>query len=429
MVEDQFIENNTVHFEATGSLEEDFAISVRSSSATIRGNKITCKGAASGMQLISGPPTHVINNIIIVESQAMCGLLTDAGYGVITGNTITGGKIGYSSRSGAVLFENNTITGSHWGFFSKGFEEVKNNTITNCTGHGMVLAGLRGPISGNTITNNDSTGIWVLSSVDLGGGINNGIGKNIIRDNGYYDMRISINAVTPDTLFINNNVWDHETISDILKYDILNESTGGKLLLDFNSIIAKPFAVQLFSPVNQSFLTSRPAQLVWQTLENADTYQVQVSADEFFTTLLFDSLLTDVAFLIEDLPNQTDYYWRVRAVNLAGEGEWSTSRKFSTLITGLQETVIGKNEIVLYPNPTKGKFSARLNDTVGQVQCSQLRVEWIEVVDLNGRVLENVKLLTENDSPEFDISHLEPGIYFCRIKTSNSVFVSKLILK
>ena len=30
---------------------------------------------------------------------------------------------------------------------------------------------------------------------------------------------------------------------------------------------------------------------------------------------------------------------------------------------------------------------------------------------------------------EFDISHLNPGIYLCRIKTENSVFVSKLILK
>jgi hypothetical protein len=177
MVEDQFIENNTIYFEATGDPDEDFAIIAKSSSVTIRGNKITCKGAASGMQLKSGGPTNVTDNVITVEPGADYGIETKAGYGVVTGNKITGGKIGYFSKSGAVLFENNTISGSHWGFFSQGAEVVKNNTISNCTGHGMVLDGLRGPISGNTITNNDSTGIWVIREVDLGGGVHNGVGK------------------------------------------------------------------------------------------------------------------------------------------------------------------------------------------------------------------------------------------------------------
>jgi hypothetical protein len=406
--------------EATGDPDEDFAIIEKSSSVTIRGNKIICKGAASGLQFKSGGPTNVINNEITVEPGAEFGIETKAGYGVVTGNKITGGKIGYYSKSNAVLFENNIINGSHWGFYSKGLEEVKNNTISNCTGHGMVLAGLRGPISGNTITNNDSTGIWVLYSVDLGGGVHNGVGKNIIRGNGYYDMRISINAVTPDTLFINNNVWDHETIEDILEYDILNESTGGNLLLDFNSIIAKPAVVQLSSPVNLAVLISRPARLVWQMVETADSYRLQISTDEFFGTIFFDTLLAAANFSLQDLPNQTDFYWRVQAVNSAGEGEWSETRKFSTVITGLQETEIAKDGIVLYPNPTTGKF---------KVQRSQFIVYRVEVVDLNGRVLEKFNQLPESDSPEFDISHLRPGIYFVRLYYENQTAIKKIVKK
>lgn len=419
MVEDQFIENNTIHFEATGNPDEDFAIVAKSRSVTIRGNKITCKGVASGMQLKSGGPTNVIDNIISVEPVGDFGIDTKAGYGVVTGNQITGGKIGYNSSAGTVLFSDNIITGSHWGFYSKGTEEVKNNTITNCTGHGMVLDGLRGPVSGNTVTGNDSTGIWVIREVDLGGGVHNGVGKNIIRGNGYYDMRISINAVTPDTLFINNNVWDHETIADVLEYDILNESTGGNLLLDFNSIIALPQVVQLTSPANLAVLTSHAAQFVWQAVETAENYRFQLSDDEDFGTLLYDTLVTTVSFSSGDLLNLSDFYWRVRAVNLAGEGEWSETRKFSTFITGLNETTDESNGLATYPNPTAGKF---------RVLCSGFRIERIEVVDLNGRILENYELSSEIDDIEFDISHLKPGVYLCRINTDHSLFISKIIL-
>jgi hypothetical protein len=417
MVEDQFIENNTIYFEGTGDPDEDFAIIAKSRSVTIRNNKIICKGAASGMQLKSGRPTNVIDNIISVEPVADFGIETEAGYGVVTGNKISGGKIGYYSKSGAVLFENNIITGSHWGFYSQGLEEVKNNTISNCTGHGMVLNGLRGPISGNTVTDNDSTGIWVIRVVDLGGGVQNGVGKNIIQRNGYYDMRISINSVTPDTLFINNNIWDHEIITDILKYDILNESTGGKLLLGFNSILAKPAVVQLVSPTNLAVLTNHSAQFVWQTVENADSYRLQISTGEVFETLFFDTLLTTVTYSIQDLPNQSDFYWRVLASNLAGEGEWSPSRKFSTLITGLQETEIGKDGIVLYPNPTTGKF---------RVLSSEFRVERVEVADLNGKIL---KTQQAHNEMSFDIGRLQPGVYVIKIFTRDTIYSRLVLLK
>lgn len=170
MIEDQFIENNIIFFEATGDPDEDFALIARSHSVTIRGNTITCKGPASGILLASGAPAIVTDNIIYVDPAADFGIKNTAGYGVVAGNQVTGGKTGYYSRSGTVLFENNVITGSHWGFYGDGGnEEVKSNSITGCTGHGMVLNGLRGPVSGNTVTGNDSTGILVLRKTDLEG--------------------------------------------------------------------------------------------------------------------------------------------------------------------------------------------------------------------------------------------------------------------
>jgi len=49
----------------------------------------------------------------------------------------------------------------------------------------------------------------------------------------------------------------------------------------------------------------------------------------------------------------------VQAVDLDGVGEWSPSWKFSTLKTGLYAIEIGRNGIIVYPNPTTGKFRVR----------------------------------------------------------------------
>ncbi len=420
MVEDQFIENNTIFFEASGDPDEDYAIAAVSRSVTIRGNKITCKGPAGGILTKSGAPTHIMDNHISVEKDAEFGIFNYAGYGLVTGNIISGGKIGYYSKAGTVLFEGNTITGSHWGFYSQGAEEVKNNTITHCTGHGMVLDGLRGPVTGNTVTGNDSTGIWVIREVDLGGGAHNGAGRNIIRGNSYYDMRISVSAVTPDTLFINNNVWDHETIGDILQYDILNESAGGNLLLWFTSVIAKPATVQLDSPDDLAVLTTYPALLSWQAAPSAEAYRLQVSAASGFETPLLDTLVDATAYTIGSLPNQADFHWRVQAVNPAGEGNWSETRQFSTQITGVHETPVEKEGVMVYPNPTTGKFT---------IHGSGFTVQRVEVMDLSGKVVESFPLQTAASGREFDISRLPAGLYFIKMMAGERVLVRKIIVK
>jgi hypothetical protein len=79
---------------------------------------------------------------------------------------------------------------------------------------------------------------------------------------------------------------------------------------------------------------------------------------------------------------------------------------------------LNEKEFEIYPNPTTGKF---------RVQSSQFRVETVEVVDLNGKVLENFKLLPETGNPEFDIGHLKPGVYFIRLCNHNQTVIGKVV--
>jgi hypothetical protein len=78
------------------------------------------------------------------------------------------------------------------------------------------------------------------------------------------------------------------------------------------------------------------------------------------------------------------------------------------------------NELVVYPNPTHGNF---------QISASKFQNKkyQIEVVDLNGRVLEKFNQLPESDSREFDIGHLKPGVYFIRLCYENQTAIKKIV--
>lgn len=231
-VESHFIENNKISNSGLSNMT-DAVVTVSSVSVTILNNLIHCTGQGSGILTSSDSPTNIIGNTILLNNgspiQGTFGIKTSAGYGVVRENTIQGAGVGYHSHSFAELFESNTIRQCNIGFYSRGAEEVKNNLIENCTSDGMVLYGIRGPISGNEIRSNGGAGIRLLQNVDLGGGPDSCPGNNTIQGNADFDLYVAIPPQThPFTVFADHNIWDHSDSADIAAYDIYipNELQG-----------------------------------------------------------------------------------------------------------------------------------------------------------------------------------------------------------
>jgi hypothetical protein len=241
-VEDEFIENNTItaNENSPAFIDEDYkaGITVKSRSATIRNNVITCTGHVSGIRSSAGAPLHIINNKITLDEvqaadpdpyEGTSGIFNYSGWGYVTGNKIHGGNMGYYSKAGTVEFANNEIEKSYTGFYSMGAEVVHHNIITNCKGNGMLLDGLRGPLYFNTIKNNAGSGIRILRvPIDLGGGKDNSPGLNEITGNGNFDLFIEKTSIQFPVLYARYNVWDHTDTLEILQYDIRdgNDSIG-----------------------------------------------------------------------------------------------------------------------------------------------------------------------------------------------------------
>ena len=358
--EDAIIENNIIHYEYDGgSNSAKSVINVSATSISIKNNIITGKGRISGIVLSSGPPTNIIGNTISLDTDSIqedptCAIFTISGEGVVTGNKIYGAYYGYFSASGAKIFANNEIDHVHHGFFSVGLEEVANNTIKNCTGHGLILAGMKGPVHDNIIVNNDSAGIYMMYNLNPESKI---IERNIIKNNGWYDLVIAQNSNEKDTVFARNNVWDHQTLGDILQYDILNFYPEN-IVVEADSFIIPPDAPNLSLPENASVETDTSLNLSWQESTGAEIYKLQISETPDFNTIFLeqDSIST-LNFTVGNLDYNTTYYWHCLATNLAGESDWSETWQFQTKIATRVTEMQSPALLKVYPNPTSGKIT------------------------------------------------------------------------
>lgn len=91
----------------------------------------------------------------------------------------------------------------------------------------------------------------------------------------------------------------------------------------------------LSSPALGSSGIGQNPQLEWQTVKNADYCRLQVALDKGFGTVVVDTLVSVISGMCKIkegiLENNTQYYWRTCAVNIAGAGQWTQMWTFSVL--------------------------------------------------------------------------------------------------
>lgn len=89
-------------------------------------------------------------------------------------------------------------------------------------------------------------------------------------------------------------------------------------------------APNLVSPSNDTTNAPLEIALRWAAVQDAESYVVQVSEREDFTTIV-DSVTTGVlVFLPRNLEANRTYYWHVRAQNKKKFSPWSGTRRFAT---------------------------------------------------------------------------------------------------
>ncbi|OYV86966.1 MAG: hypothetical protein B7Z63_03175, partial [Ignavibacteriae bacterium 37-53-5] len=131
-----------------------------------------------------------------------------------------------------------------------------------------------------------------------------------------------------------------------------------------------PGAPVLLAPASGDTLSGKDSALVWGSSFNANSYELQISEDAAFTSIVVDTAgLTDTFFVPHSLSSNSKYYWRVRSANGKGTSLFSAAWYFFNFSPSIQLTVVSSfpanNSMNVATRTTLSiTFSAPLDTTV-----------------------------------------------------------------
>lgn len=88
----------------------------------------------------------------------------------------------------------------------------------------------------------------------------------------------------------------------------------------------------LLLPDSSSFNNSLTLTLSWEPISGANSYKVQLSTTPNFSQIDFDLTSNSTSREIVGLSHNTKYYWRVAGVGSDGDGDWSGTWNFTTIL-------------------------------------------------------------------------------------------------
>jgi Leucine-rich repeat (LRR) protein len=144
--------------------------------------------------------------------------------------------------------------------------------------------------------------------------------------------------------------------------------------------------VQLLSPPNNAQSIPLTATLRWTTLATVSGYEVQISTNANFTTILWQSSVNlPFASSVAVPPSAglvalTSYSWRVRAVSEGLAGAWSVGFRFTTLPAGqpLNVETVDMGRVVVNRTSKSAELRLRnLSNVAIQIQSVQVQTAQI----------------------------------------------------
>lgn len=176
-------------------------------------------------------------------------------------------------------------------------------------------------------------------------------------------------------------------------------------------------AVELISPINGADDLPVTVDFNWEEAldENAE-YNFQLALDSDFTSLQTEMTLAENQVTVPNLIPETQYFWRVRANTLCGEGDFSETYIFTTaMVVGINDNLI--DGLVIYPNPTTSIINIEATNPVDSV----------EVFNMLGQSL--VQNKGRDSNINLDVSNLSAGTYLLKIISENKVTLKRFVKK
>jgi uncharacterized protein (TIGR02145 family) len=148
------------------------------------------------------------------------------------------------------------------------------------------------------------------------------------------------------------------------------QTIQGKLEIIVGTVPASP---TLAAPANNATEVALSPTLTWNAISNAVSYTLQVSANNSFSSFVYNqSGLTNTSQLISGLNSNATYYWRVSSTNIYGTSSWSSVFSFKTLAPPIAPTLLTPaNNAIDISLTTTLNWNALINASSYTLQISE----------------------------------------------------------
>ena len=219
--------------------------------------------------------------------------------------------------------------------------------------------------------------------------LNNAFSWALTPNTSKFHLQVSENENFSNFVIDKNNLPTNSYVPNELDYETtywwrvqsINDAgtSAWSQVFSFTTGSPTPDKPYLAGPPNNAVTNSTTPNLYWTSVPGAETYSLQISRDdtfEGFSVRYTKSNLTDTFHIVPTgrLNNETDYWWRVQAVNAGGKSVYTSAWKFSTGIPLPAPSLVGpanESETTLTPTlswnvvPGAATYNVQLGDRPG----------------------------------------------------------------
>jgi hypothetical protein len=157
---------------------------------------------------------------------------------------------------------------------------------------------------------------------------------------------LDLSEILKDTSYVHSTSLEHAQ-NYYWRVGGINELGYGEwsTINYFRTVPPIPAKVELLSPLDGARDTELFLTLSWVQVETDSIYHLQFSTMPDFSVNMVDTLgISEATFNLEQLAYGQSYFWRVRAVNYSGTGNWSSVFSVQTKFALEKPTIISPIE-------------------------------------------------------------------------------------
>ncbi|OGH56189.1 MAG: hypothetical protein A3G34_17620 [Candidatus Lindowbacteria bacterium RIFCSPLOWO2_12_FULL_62_27] len=171
-------------------------------------------------------------------------------------------------------------------------------------------------------------------------------------------------------------------------------------------VIDTSLIVTLLTPADNHDTINRQPRFTWTSNDGGETFVLQIAGDTTFASVLQAStIVLDTTFVPATLADSF-YYWRVLAIDTAGNFDTTVTRKFTVDTAPPILTIDGPEDGVDTIESTIRFFGTARDTLVGMDSVS---------IEVNGVIVDSVAILSADSRWAVDVSLNTAGIYVLRV--------------